>query len=742
MNRKTSRWLSVLLALCLALALLPGTVSAAAEAADLSAEAKAQALNKLGLFSGKGTNPDGTPDFALGDSATRNEAATMLIRLLGKESKAIAQFAAGTLQNVFNDTGWASDRVSWLYEAGYVNGTDNVNRLYGGNDPISAQAFAAMVLRALGYSETKGDYTYATALDFAVRQGLLTSAQRGAWESAFCREGMAEMCYNALELNMRASGLTLLEKLTNDGIFKSSYDTSLSGAAPMTLSLKYAGGGADTPYYAQEGATAATAGDVDGDGRLELIFNVRTNYCLDAATGRTKWKCESGHDVTEPGAQPFGQNTNLVPAQIVDLDGDGSNEVVIVSSTYAVAEGYGNVSVLTVYDGAGRFKFAPVYFQYRVHALEIADMDGDGRKEICIGLGVGGSGQGSIYIYNCDGTLHSGRWPADCGYGVYNNTFGVADVDGDGVKELIALNDQEYIAAFKLDGSVATISGGDYAGKPWNSVTVWENYDFEKAYNSGTGQSGGGTRETHNSIGGTRGGIAVADMDGDGTEELVFTAMIIDNPDMHKNMASGTGDSFKGNLQYFTTFILKTNHDRYTNPAKGFDWTQMPTDIGAWLTLEDYVNLPEPDLKPVVADIDGDGNQEILFSSNDGKVHCFNLDGTEHGAWPFSLDGRSSAFLTMASRPAVADLNGDGKLEVVFATYSEKDARTANRGTLYVLDCTGKVLARRMLEPYWGSSGGPNAGFAEPVLADVDNDGRLEIALTTESAGVCVYEIN
>ena len=191
-----------------------------------------------------------------------------------------------------------------------------------------------------------------------------------------------------------------------------------------------------------------------------------------------------------------------------------------------------------------------------------------------------------------------------------------------------------------------------------------------------------------------------------------------------------------------TAFILKTNHERYTNPAKGFDWTQMPTDIGQWLTLEDYVNLPEPDLKPVVADVDGDGNKEILFSSYDGKIHCFNLDGTEHGAWPFSLDGRSTSVLTMASRPAVADLNGDGKLEIVFATYTEKNATPIRHGTLYVLDCTGKVLAQKTLEAGLGGPAVVNPGYAEPVLADVDGDGKPEIVLATYSAGVCIYQVS
>ncbi len=38
---------------------------------------------------------------------------------------------------------------------------------------------------------------------------------------------------------------------------------------------------------------------------------------------------------------------------------------------------------------------------------------------------------------------------------------------------------------------------------------------------------------------------------------------------------------------------------------------------------------------PAAADLDGDGKLEILYSSYDGRVHVFWLDKTEHGNWPY-----------------------------------------------------------------------------------------------------------
>ena len=84
MKHFLSRSLSLLLVFALCLTIFPVT-SLASEAN--TAEEKAQALYELGLFYGKGSNSDGTPNFALQDSATRNEAATMLIRLMGQKSQ-------------------------------------------------------------------------------------------------------------------------------------------------------------------------------------------------------------------------------------------------------------------------------------------------------------------------------------------------------------------------------------------------------------------------------------------------------------------------------------------------------------------------------------------------------------------------------------------------------------------------------------------------------------------------------
>ena len=315
------------------------------------------------------------------------------------------------------------------------------------------------------------------------------------------------------------------------------------------------------------------------------------------------------------------------------------------------------------------------------------------------------------------------------------------DLDGDGQKELVMLDDQEWMNAFHIDGSEIVISSGPYAGKKWREISIFENYQNEQQVASGHA-SYDNTRESVNAIMGTHGGVVAADLDGDGKQELACTAMIVNLQAVGGIMAQGELDTFRNIAQYFTAFVLNPDHSRYVNSARGFDWSQMPTDIGEIVTL-DNPKLDEPDVSPVAADIDGDGCQEILFTSNDGKVHCFHADGAEHGAWPYALDSRTTSVPTFATKPAVGDVNGDGRPEIIFATYTRQD-QISERGKLYILDYTGKVLAETTLPIRWGAKaddGYANGSQAEPVLADIDNDGKLEIIITTYTCGVCAYEI-
>lgn len=115
----------------------------------------ADALNHLGLFNGTENG------YELSRVPTRAEALVMMLRLWGKEE----DVQKNTNKNPFKDTGWERSYVSFAYANGIVNGISE--HRFGGNQPSSLKQYSAMVLRVLGYSETKGDFTYETAVSFA-----------------------------------------------------------------------------------------------------------------------------------------------------------------------------------------------------------------------------------------------------------------------------------------------------------------------------------------------------------------------------------------------------------------------------------------------------------------------------------------------------------------------------------------------------------------------------------------------
>jgi len=114
-----------------------------------------------------------------------------------------------------------------------------------------------------------------------------------------------------------------------------------------------------------------------------------------------------------------------------------------------------------------------------------------------------------------------------------------------------------------------------------------------------------------------------------------------------------------------------------------------------------------------VAGIAVDG-ERVFFTTESGRAVAARLDGSLAWTTPVGapLDGA----------PALADVDGDGSLEVVVA---------ASDGAFVVLDAgTGRVRYRRALVP------GPRPAHAPPIaIADVDRDGRDDI-LAGSGAGV------
>ncbi len=202
--KKTVRGIfSIMLAFTLAFAMLiPAYAASSSEA-----ETKATALKQLGLFQGVSDT-----DFALDRAPTRTEALIMLIRAMGKESEALG----GTWSHPFTDVAsWADKYVGYGYEKGLTKG---VSATEFGTGNTGSDMYLTFMLRALGYDDSKGDFTWDAPDTLAKAIGILPDSVD---TSNFLRADVAVVSWAALEADLKTGMQRLAKKLIAENVFTS-----------------------------------------------------------------------------------------------------------------------------------------------------------------------------------------------------------------------------------------------------------------------------------------------------------------------------------------------------------------------------------------------------------------------------------------------------------------------------------------------------------------------------------------
>ena len=188
--------------------MLCAAMAVPAFAASDKAVAAADALYELGLFKGVGDNEDGTPNYDLDRGLTRQEAVTLLVRLLGKEAEALA----GTWKTPFTDVAdWAKPYVGFAFENGLTNGVSAT--LFGSEALVTATQYLTFVLRALGY-ESGTDFEWDSAWTLTDELGI-TAGEYDA-DADFLRADAVLVSNAALEATLKDSDKTLLEVITEN----------------------------------------------------------------------------------------------------------------------------------------------------------------------------------------------------------------------------------------------------------------------------------------------------------------------------------------------------------------------------------------------------------------------------------------------------------------------------------------------------------------------------------------------
>ncbi len=145
---------------------------------------------------------------------TREQAVTMLVRLLGAEDAA----KAGSYETPFTDVApWAQPYVGYAYANGLTKGTGKTR--FGGSDIVTTSQYLTFVLRALGY-ESGTDFQWDSAWTMADALGLDAQALQNT--TTFLRGDMAEISLAALESKTKGGAKSLLQSLVDTGAVNAS----------------------------------------------------------------------------------------------------------------------------------------------------------------------------------------------------------------------------------------------------------------------------------------------------------------------------------------------------------------------------------------------------------------------------------------------------------------------------------------------------------------------------------------
>jgi len=119
---------------------------------------------------------------------------------------------------------------------------------------------------------------------------------------------------------------------------------------------------------------------------------------------------------------------------------------------------------------------------------------------------------------------------------------------------------------------------------------------------------------------------------------------------------------------------------------------------------------------PVIADIDHDGDPEILVGHL-YRMYAFHHDGSAVAGWPVY---QSHAFGPLYATPAVGDLDGDDDLEICFKIYGGN----GDPADIYLMHHDATPVDG------WPKLDLDRSHLSSPMFADIDDNGELDIVVS------------
>jgi Zn-dependent metalloprotease len=134
---------------------------------------------------------------------------------------------------------------------------------------------------------------------------------------------------------------------------------------------------------------------------------------------------------------------------------------------------------------------------------------------------------------------------------------------------------------------------------------------------------------------------------------------------------------------------------------------------------------------PAIGDLDGDGDLEIVVSTY-WRLFAWHHDGTELFTIDYGdpLPGAMTAFVPMDSSASLADLDGDGDLEIAAGSYN---------GNLYIVHHDGSSFSSG---GYTWPKATTGAMQTSPALVDLDSDGDIEVVAGSHDGFLYAWELD
>ncbi len=414
---------------------------------------------------------------------------------------------------------------------------------------------------------------------------------------------------------------------------------------------------------------------------------------------------------------------------LVDLNGDGKKEIVAAFYSLFVFASDGTLLATIPQDR---------YTQGRIYApVVVGDLDHDGVMDV---VAAGNDGTVAAYEWKNETLAIKPGWPvstASAGQSPENRAIAAADLDGDGnIEVVVASTNTEatgsQVFVFSPDGKLYQPAGTTWQAWPRYNTRTGVGGDADS---NGPGQQGYGCYGLN---------VGIGNIDDDPDQEIIVT---YDNHQINAFKPDGTSiqaSSYFSNpaSQYLGAPLAWGQFIRWLDPQVEEDHYHL--HVGDWPDVKDTMWLQWTASPPSVADIDGDGRNEVVGIPNAEMKDPYETQGYAfmvlQGAYG---DGSRSArrlpgceTLPMSSKPgvrasgdwyppdgvpapAIANILGDSRPEII---------APINDGAMYAIGPDAQLLWR-----YDYAKGAPKTFASEPAVVDLNRDGVPEIVFGTYS---------